>query len=185
MTNSESSELCGPSQSESRAASDCKTEALQKPVPLDSFLAQELLTWRSCCPYHQDDDWIFASPLTKGLQPYWLENLMKRGIRPAAKRAEITKHISWHTFRRTFSTLRKANGEDIKTVQELLRHANSRITLYIYTQAVTPAKRAAQTKVVEMIVRKPKKQQERAEEARISLSNPSEPTPSSAGSVSG
>jgi L-alanine-DL-glutamate epimerase-like enolase superfamily enzyme len=41
------------------------------------------------------------------------------------------------------------------------------------------------SKVVEMIVRKPKKQQERAEEGRIFLSNPSEPTPSSAASVSG
>jgi integrase len=162
---------------------DCKTEASQKPVPLDSFLAQELLTWRSGCPYNQNDDWVFASPLTKGRQPYWPENLMKRGIRPAAKRAEIVKHISWHTFRRTFSTLLKANGEDIKTVQELLRHANSRITLDIYTQAVTPAKRAAQTKVVEMIVRKPK-EQKALEEARISLSNPSEPTPSSTASVS-
>ena len=85
---------------------------------------------------------------------------MKRGIRPAAKRAKMMKHISWHTFRRTFSTLLKANGEDIKTVQELLRHANSRITLDIYTQAVTPAKRAAQTKVVEMIL--PKSRAERA-----------------------
>jgi integrase len=162
---------------------ECKTEASQKPVPLDSFLAQELLTWRSRCPYNQNDDWVFASPLTKGRQPYWPENLMKRGIRSAAKRAEIVKHISWHTFRRTFSTLLKANGEDIKTVQELLRHANSRITLDIYTQAVTPAKRAAQTKVVEMIVRKPK-EQKAPEEERIPLSNPSEPTPSSAASVS-
>ena len=165
----------------------CKTEASQKPVPLDSFLAQVLRQWRSCCSYNQNDDWVFASPLTKGQQPYWPENLMKRGIRPAAKRAKIMKHISWHTFRRTFSTLLKANGEDIKTVQELLRHANSRITLDIYTQAVTPAKRAAQTKVVEMIVPKPKEQKELEEtlgKARISLSNPSEPTPSRAASVS-
>jgi integrase len=162
---------------------DCKTEASQKPVPLDSFLAQELLTWRSSCPYNQNDDWVFASPLTKGRQPYWPENLMKRGIRPAAKRAKIAKHISWHTFRRTFSTLLKANGEDIKTVQELLRHANSKITLDIYTQAVTPAKRAAQTKIVEMIVRKPK-EQKAPEEVRVSLSNPSEPMPSRAASAS-
>lgn len=165
----------------------CKTEASQKPVPLDSFLAQVLRQWRSGCSYNQNDDWVFASPLTKGQQPYWPENLMKRGIRPAAKRAKIIKHISWHTFRRTFSTLLKANGEDIKTVQELLRHANSRITLDIYTQAVTPAKRAAQTKVVEMIVPKPKEQKELEEtlgKARISLSNPSEPTPSRTASVS-
>ena len=67
-------------------------------------------------------------------------------------------------------------------MQELLRHANSRITLDTYTQAVTSAKCAAQSKVVEMIELKPK-EQKASEEARISLSNPSEPTPSSAASV--
>jgi len=36
----------------------------------------------------------------------------------------------------SFGTLLKANGEDVKTVQELLRYANSRITLDVYTQAV-------------------------------------------------
>ena len=39
-----------------------------------------------------------------------------------------------------------------KTVQELLRHANSRITLDVYTQAVDSNKRAAQSKVVKMMV---------------------------------
>jgi hypothetical protein len=37
-------------------------------------------------------------------------------------------------------------------VQELLRHANSRITLDVYTQAVNSHRRAAQTKVVKMMV---------------------------------
>ena len=46
----------------------------------------------------------------------------------------------------------KANGEDVKTVQELLRHANSRITLDIYTQAVTPSKRRAQGRALDMIL---------------------------------
>jgi integrase len=50
----------------------------------------------------------------------------------------------------------KANGEDVKVVQELLRHANSRITLDTYTQAMTPAKREAQSKVVRMILPTPK-----------------------------
>ena len=48
----------------------------------------------------------------------------------------------------------KANGEDVKVVQELLRHGSSRGTLDIYAQAQMPAKRAAQQKVVAM-VRKP------------------------------
>jgi len=88
----------------------------------------------------------------KGAQPYWPDNLIKRYIRPVARRAGIHKNIDWHTFRHSFGTLLKANGEDVKTVQELLRHANSRITLDVYTQAVNSNKRAAQSKVVRMMV---------------------------------
>ena len=88
----------------------------------------------------------------KGKQPYWPDNLMKRYIKPVAREAGINKNIGWHTFRHSFGTLLKANGEDVKTVQELLRHANSRITLDVYTQAVTSNKRAAQSKVVRMMV---------------------------------
>jgi hypothetical protein len=36
-------------------------------------------------------------------------------------------------------------------VQELLRHASTKVTLDVYAQALTPAKRAAQSKVVHMI----------------------------------
>ena len=96
--------------------------------------------------------WVFASPTVGGKQPYWPDNLMKRYIKPVARKAGITKNIGWHTFRHSFGTLLKANGEDVKTVQELLRHANSRITLDVYTQAVNSNKRAAQSKVVRMMV---------------------------------
>ncbi|QNI30480.1 hypothetical protein H7849_15130 [Alloacidobacterium dinghuense] len=40
----------------------------------------------------------------------------------------------------------------MKTVQELLRHAISRITIEVYTQGVPSNKRAAQSKVVKMMV---------------------------------
>jgi len=59
--------------------------------------------------------------------------------------------------RHTFGTLMKANGEDIKTIQELLRHSNYKVTADTYTQAVTPMKRAAQTKLVKMILLPTKK----------------------------
>lgn len=131
---------------------DCKTEASAKPVPLDSYMAEDLLRWRRQSVYSQDDHYVFASETMKGEQPYWPDNLMKRHIRPVAKANGIHKRIGWHTFRHTFGTLLKANGEDVKTVQELLRHANSRITLEVYTQAVTSHKRAAQSKVVRMMV---------------------------------
>ncbi len=131
---------------------DCKTEASAKPVPLDTYMAEDLLRWRRQSAYPMPDDYIFASETMRGKQPYWPDNLMKRHIRPVAKAIGIHKRIGWHTFRHTFGTLLKANGEDVKTVQELLRHANSRITLEVYTQATTSNKRAAQSKVVRMMV---------------------------------
>ncbi len=119
---------------------------------MDDYMAEDLRRWRRITPDPMEGDWVFASPRMKGKQPYWPDNLMKRYIRPVARKAGITKNIGWHTFRHSFGTLLKANGEDVKTVQEFLRHANSRITLDVYTQAVNSHKRAAQSKVVKMMV---------------------------------
>jgi len=132
----------------------CKTEASRKPVPLEASVAEDLWRWKMTTPYRRPDDWVFASVLKKGKQPLWLDSLLKRYIQPAARRAGITKPVGWHTFRHTYSTLLKANGEDIKVVQELLRHANSKITMDTYTQALSPAKRQAQDKVVRLMLRK-------------------------------
>jgi integrase len=128
-----------------------KTEASKKPLPLDAGLAEVLMNWRGMCAYNQPGDYIFASPDMHGTQPYWPENILRRHIRPAADRAEVKKHIGFHTLRHSFATILRANREDVKTAQELLRHANSRVTLDTYTQAVTPAKLEAQRKVVETL----------------------------------
>lgn len=76
---------------------------------------------------------------------------MRDHIARAARRSGITKKLGWHTFRHTFSILLRANEEDVKVVHELLRHASVKITLDVYTQAMTPAKRQAQSRVVAMI----------------------------------
>jgi hypothetical protein len=59
--------------------------------------------------------------------------------------------VGWHTFRHSFATILKSHGEDVKTVQELMRHANSSVTLNLYAQAVTDIKRSAQSKVARLI----------------------------------
>jgi hypothetical protein len=41
--------------------------------------------------------------------------------------------------------------KEVKTVQELLRQANRKITLDSYTKAISPAKRQAQSKVASLI----------------------------------
>jgi integrase len=68
-----------------------KTEASQKPIPLDPDLASALLEWRYLSPFNQQCDWVFASAEKKGRQPYWPENLLRRYIRPAAARCGISK----------------------------------------------------------------------------------------------
>ena len=88
-------------------------------------------------------DACFPRQWMHGKQPYWTETLLRCYVQPAAKRLGIAKQIGSHSFRRTFATLLKGIGEDMKTVQELMRHANSRLTLEVYAQALTPAKRAA------------------------------------------
>lgn len=130
-----------------------KTEASQKDVPLDAQLAEGLWAWRNLTPYSKEPDWVFASPHKKGKQPYWPSTLWREYGRPAVKRAGINKRVSFHTFRHTFGTLLNANGENTKVVQELLRHASMKVTTDIYMQAVSPQKRAAQTKLVRMVLK--------------------------------
>jgi integrase len=134
----------------------CKTEASQKPVPLDEHTAQDLLAWYRVTPYREPEDWVFASNSNRagrkrGKQPLWLQSIMRYHIQPVVKELGIDKRVSWHTFRRTYTTLLQANREDIKVVQELLRHGSVKVTMDVYAQAQMPAKRKAQQKVVEMM----------------------------------
>jgi site-specific recombinase XerD len=76
---------------------------------------------------------------------------MEDHIRPAAKRAEIQKRIGWHTLRHTFGTLIKSQGADVATTQGMMRHANVSITMDRYVQAISEAKREAQSRIVQAI----------------------------------
>ena len=128
------------------------SEASRKPVPLDAHVAADLWLWKEANKYSKSGDWIFASPRTRGKFPYWPDVLLLKIIQPAALRAGITKRVGWHTFRHSYSLLLVANGENVKVVQELMRHASSRFTLDVYSQARKGAKRHAQERVVQMIL---------------------------------
>jgi integrase len=120
-----------------------KTLASRKGVPMIPELADALLEWRHRTPYPTDDDWVFASPFTNGKRPYWPDSALQDHLQPAAVAAGINKRVGWHTFRHSLATLLGHQKEDVKTVQELLRHTNSRITLEVYQQAGGEQKRNA------------------------------------------
>jgi integrase len=129
----------------------CKTESSQKPVPMHPTLADALMQWRKHCTYIKPEDWVFASKRYRGRRPYWGQAILRKYIRPAAQRVGIQKRFGWHTFRHAYSTMLRSVGTEFKVMQELLRHSSFRSTLDVYTQAVTPAKHAAQAAVVSLV----------------------------------
>jgi len=108
--------------------------------------------WKETSGYAASDDWVFASPWTRGKRPLRPDGVLSKIIRAAAVRAGIKERIGWHIFRHTYSSTLIANGENVKVVQELMGHASSRFTLEVYTQAKARAKRDAQQRIVEMML---------------------------------
>jgi integrase len=133
------------------AVGRCKTEVSQQPVPLDDLTLEELQSWRTITPYADPSDWVFASERVFGKMPVWAVSSLQKVLQPAARRAGIAKRIGWHMFRHTYSSLLSEYGDDVKVVQELMRHAKISTTMEIYTHARMERKREAQSKVVDVL----------------------------------
>jgi len=96
---------------------EAKTEASEKPIPLDADLAAEILSHRARSAYTEPTDFVFAGDSGK---PRWQEMILADHIKPAALSAGIQGKVGWHTLRHTYSTLLRAHGTDVKVQQETI-----------------------------------------------------------------
>ena len=125
-----------------------KTEGSAAPVPLGDLLADALRSWNRKTPYRKSDDWVFPSMKLKGKKPLSASIMAADKIRPAAIKAGIRlepgQRFGFHNFRHSLATSLVSRGKDVKTIQELLRHAKASTTLDLYSQAIDAAKLEAQ-----------------------------------------
>ena len=131
---------------------DVKTKYSQSGLPLDPALAEVLFAWKRAPTFGHEADWVFASSQKAGELPLRSSKMLETQIKPAVKAAELGEGIGWHTFRHTYSCMLRQLGVDVKVQQELLRHADIRTTMNVYTQAVSEQKRTAHSSVVRIVL---------------------------------
>ena len=127
-----------------------KTENSRRPIPVDLALEKVLREHRDRqLQSFQSSEWVFPSKRTG--RPWHAWTAQRRWLVRAGKKVGI-ENLGWHAFRHTYSTLLNQYGTDVKVQQELLRHADIRTTMNIYTTAVPERLRKANRRVVRLLL---------------------------------
>jgi integrase len=139
----------------SKIIEDVKTKSSSAPIPLGDMLADTLKRWHAETPYGKPEDWIFPSMKLHGRKPLSASITAADRLRPAAIKAGIRlepgQRFGFHNFRHSLATFLVSKGKDVKTIQELMRHAKVTTTLQLYSQAIDAAKLEAQEEIASAI----------------------------------
>lgn len=117
-----------------------KTKASVRDIPIPSILLPKLIALRkiSTSKYVISDNNSFVSPRT--LEYRYHRLLSESGV----------KSVNYHTLRHTFATRCIEAGVDIKSLSEILGHANVGVTLNTYVHSSMEMKRIQLEKLVSL-----------------------------------
>jgi integrase len=128
---------------------DVKTEYSRDVVPIAPELGKALSKYREIC-YPTEEGWLFANPATG--RPYHQEEIQKKHIRSAGKKAGVKFTVGWKTFRHSYRSWLDQTEAPIGVQRELMRHASIQTTMNVYGRVMTDSKRLAHENVVQMVL---------------------------------
>jgi len=130
---------------------DVKTQSSRKRLPLDAALISALQSWKLKTQFPADGDYAFASPVMLGRKPLQGYQAQTDVLRPAALRAGLGP-IGWHSLRHSYRTWLDETGAAVSVQKELMRHSTIAMTMDGYGRGVASANRAANSRVVGMLL---------------------------------
>ena len=127
------------------AIDETKTTSSKAKLPLAPMLAELLVAWRA----QSQSPWLFANPITE--MPYMSPSLQQRWIRPAGEAIGI-EGLGFHSLRHSYRSWLDATGAAPGVTQDLMRHSAIATTFNVYGKALSPEKREANNRVVELLL---------------------------------
>ncbi|HGW2895146.1 TPA: tyrosine-type recombinase/integrase [Enterococcus faecalis] len=133
--------------------SDTKNEKSNRVISIDPTTHSILMSWKEKQQTRyaevKDNHLVFTRdiPLKKERDQPFDPDYLNRCMKTVAKENKEIREITIHGFRHTHCSLLFEAGATLKEVQDRLGHANSDITLKIYTHVTTEAKRETANKL--------------------------------------
>jgi integrase len=124
---------------------DVKTAGSQANLSIDSEVLEVLKVWKQQTQFSAQDDWMFASPIKLGRQP-WSYDEVLRSFQKAGRDAGIG-WLGTHSMRHSYRSWLDSVGTGIAVQQKLMRHSDIRTTMNVYGTVVTDEMSTAASKV--------------------------------------
>ncbi len=130
---------------------DVKTQSSRKRLPLDEAVISAVQSWRLQSQFPSDGDYVFASPAKLGTKPLRGYQVQTDVLSPTAVRIGLGP-VGWHSLRHSYRTWLDEVDAPVSVQKELMRHSTIAMTMDGYGRGVPSANRAANAKVVAMLL---------------------------------